>query len=305
LSHRRASALNAARELLRMMPEKEDELGTLGWKRGEFKVTRHPLTSTAFDHWLSRDGKSALRDAMRNTSQRWFFGATRARRRLYGDARTAFRPRGTFSEAMTKRANELPAVVRSCALAIRKGAFGHMSTFDSDHCLCVVPRSIIQNDFRVRMLRELSSLPQVQAFHGLTEDIVSAAAVDAEASLFQYLGKKTPLVDETGHGLIVEVDAEFPWKLGGSEGHYVFAWSNDERLDLTNRRDRRRFLTAIAEMRDAQSVYLKRMAPSDVQDLRTAIDLRRLAGSRAREHSAHAKVRIVAESEERVFSETV
>lgn len=287
------------------MPGKEDGLGTLGWKRGEFKVTRHPLTPTAFDAWLARDGKRALRDALRNTRQRWFFGATRARRRLYQEARTAFRPRGTFAEALKKHADELPAIVRGCAIAIRKGAFGHMSTFDSDQCLCTVPRSIVQNDFRMRMLRELSSLPQVQAFQGLVQDVVSAAAMDAEASLFHHLVKKAPLVDATGHGLIVEVDAEFPWKLGGSEGHYVFAWTNDERLDLSNRRDRRRFLSAIAEMRDAQSVYLKRMSPADVQDLRTAIDLRRLAGQRSREHSALAKVRIVADAEEHVFSETV
>jgi hypothetical protein len=54
----------------------------------------------------------------------------------------------------------------------------------------------------------------------------------------------------------------------------------------------------------ANSMRLTKL-PADVQDLRTAIDLRRLAGQRAREHSALAKVRIVAETEERVFSETV
>jgi hypothetical protein len=108
-----------------------------------------------------------------------------------------------------------------------------------------------------------------------------------------------------GHGLIVEVDAQFQWKLGGSEGHYVFAWTSDERMDLAGRRDRKRFLSAIAEMRDAQSVYLKRMTAADVQDLRTAIELRRLAGSKSREHSAHSKVRILAEMDELVFNETV
>jgi len=263
------------------------------------------VTSTAFDDWLTREGKAALRSAVRNTRQRWFFGAMRAQRRLYADARNAFRPRGTFAETLKKHADELPMVVRACAVAIRKGAFGHMSTFDSDSCVCVVPRALVQSDFRARMLRELSSLPQVQPFKGLTEDIISAAAMDAESSLFQYLSKHTPLVDTTGHGLIVEVDAEFPWRLGGSEGHYVFAWTNDERMDLTGRRDRRRFLNAIAEMHDAQSVYLKRMSPADVQDLRTAIDLRRLAGSRPPQHSAHARVRIVADVPEAVFSETV
>jgi hypothetical protein len=264
------------------------------------------VTSLAFDTWLAGNGKRALRESLRNTNQRWFFGDTRARRRLYADARNAFRPRGTFSDTMKKRADELPAVIRSCAIAIRKGAFGHMSTFDSDHCLCVVPRAIIQHDFRMRMLRELSALPQVQPFHGLTEDIVSAAAMDAEASLFHHLMRHAPLVDSTGHGLVLEVDAEFAWRLGGSEGHYVFAWTNDERMDLAGRRDRKRFLSAIAEMRDAQSVYLKRMSPSDVQDLRTAIDQRRLAGARAKlQHSAHARVRIVSEAEELVFSETV
>lgn len=280
-------------------------MGTLGWKRGEFKVTRHPLTPSAFDNWLTRDGRSALRDALRNTTATWFFGGQRARRKLYAEARAAFRPRGTFAETLKKHADGLPTVVRLCALGIRKGAFGHMSTFDSENCLCVVPRAIVQNDFRVLLLRELSSLPQVQAFRGLTESVISAAAMDAEASLFQSLARTAPLVEATGHGLIVEVDAEYPWKLGGSEGHYVFAWSNDERIDLRNRRDRKRFLNDIDEMHDAQSVYLKRMSPADVQDLRTAIDLRRLAGSRRPDaHSAHAKVRIVAVAEEPEFSET-
>jgi hypothetical protein len=285
-----------------MMPAKEDGLGILGWKRGEFKVKRHPVTRSTFDHWLTGNGKPVLREALRNTRQRWFLGEWRARQRLFAEARTAFRPRSTFSEALQKRAGELPMVVRFCAHGIRKGAFGHMSTFDENYCLCVVPRAIVQNDFRVRMLSELSSLPQVRAFQGLTEDVISRAAMDAEASLFQYLCRRAPLVESTGHGLIVEVDAQFPWKLGGSEGHYVFAWANQEKLDLTNRRDRRRFLSAIAEMRDAQSVYLKRMAASDIADLRTAIDLRRLAGSK---HSAHAKVRIVAEeTPEHVFSDS-
>ena len=143
------------------MPAKEDGLGTLGWKRGEFKVTRNPVTQTAFDHWISRDGKTALREAVRNTSQRWFFGETRAKKRLFAEARTVFRPRGTFAETMKKHADELPMLIRTCALGIRKGAFGHMSTFDEENCLCVVPRAIVQNDFRVRMLRELSSMAQV------------------------------------------------------------------------------------------------------------------------------------------------
>ena len=289
-----------------MVPSKEDGLGTLGWKRGEFKVTRHPLTQAAFERWITRDGKYALREALRNTPQKWFFGESRAKRRLFADARAAFRPRGTFSETLKKHADELPSVIGSCAMAIRKGAFGHMSTFDEENCLCVVPRAIVQNDFRVRMIRLLSALPQVQAFHGLTEDVVSVAAMDAEASLFQALGRRAPLVEPRGHGLVVEVDPQFPWKLGGSEGHYVFAWSSNERLDLKHRRDRRRFLSAISEMRDAQSVYLKRMSPSDVADLRTAIDLRRMAGNgRPREHSAHSRVRIVAETQEPAFSETM
>jgi len=288
-----------------MMPAKEDGLGTLGWKRGEFKVTRHPLTQAAFDNWISRDGKKALGEALRNTPQRWFFGTSRARRKLYADARTAFRPRGTFSETLKKHADGLPAMIQGCALAIRKGAFGHLSTFDEESCVCIVPRAIVQNDFRVRMLRELASLPQVQAFRGLTEEVISGAAMDAEASLFQALAKRTPLVEPRGHGLIIEVDPEFPWKLGGSEGHYVFAWTINQRLDLTNRRDRRRFLSYIAEMRDAQSVYLKRMSPADVADLRTAIDLRRMAGGRGGEHSSHSRVRIVAETPEHVFADTL
>ena len=264
------------------------------------------MTRAKFDHWISEDGRPALREALRNTRQRWLFGNYRARRRLYRAARTAFRPRGTFSEALRKRANDLPTVVRSCALAIRRGAFGHMCTFDDDRAICVVPRTIVQNDFKVHMLRELATLPQVQGFRGLTESIIASAALDAEAALFENLERHAPLVDESGHGLIVEVDAQFPWKLGRSDGHYYYAWSNEERTDLTNRKDRKRFRASIDEMLVAQRVYLKRMSPGDVGDLRTAIDLRRLAGvNRPREHSALTKVRIVQDAEEPVFSETV
>jgi hypothetical protein len=264
------------------------------------------MTRAMFDHWISQGGKLRLRDTLRNTRLRWFFGGYRARQALYKAASTTFRPRGTFSEALRKRANDLPAVVRSCALAIRRGSFGHLSTFNSDMAVCVVPRSIVQNDFKVHMLRHLATLPQTQGFQGLTEQVIMSAALDAEAALFSELERRTPLVDETGHGLIVEVDPQFPWKLGGSDGHYYYAWSGEERTDLTNRKDRRHFLAAINEMMVGQRVYLKRMAPGDVADLRATIDLRRLAGvNRPREHSALVKVRIIQDAEEPVFSETV
>ena len=58
----------------------------------------------------------------------------------------------------------------------------------------MVPRAIVQHDFRMRMLRELSSLPQVQPFRGLAEDVISAAAMDAEAALFHHLLRRAPLV---------------------------------------------------------------------------------------------------------------
>jgi hypothetical protein len=278
----------------------------LRWKRGEFAITQTLLPRALFEQWILEEGKIALRDALRNTRQRWFFGDFRARRKIYRAARTAFRRNGTFSEALRKRASRLPTVVRSCGIAIRKLGYANLCTYDSEKVLAVVPRAIVQNDFRVHLLRELTELPQVKEFKGLPERVIASAAIEAEAVLFDHLERRAPLVDESGRGLVMKVERDFPWKLGSVDGHYYYAYSLDEKIDLKLRKDRKRFLTAMGEVLTGTQVHLKRLPPDELADLRSAINVRRMAsGAPIRDHSALARARVRIETEEATFSETV
>lgn len=267
-------------------------MGTMRWNRGGFVITRHPMPRVLFELWLAAEGRPAMRAALRNTRARWLFGEWRARRRLHRAARTAFRPRGVFSETLRKHADGLPAVIRACGQGVRALGYTGLCTYDGEKVLAVVPRAIVQNDFRAVLLRDLSGLPQVKDFAGLTERVITSAAADAEAALFDHLEMRAPLVDETGRGLVVDVDRDFPWKLGPDAGHYYYAWATDERADLTLRRERRRFLAALEEALRAQCVHLKRMPPDEIADLRNAIELRRLAGA----GPARARVRVTRET---------
>ena len=279
-------------------------MGALRWKRGQFAITGNLMARPVFETWIAEEGKAAMRDALRNTRCRWLFGHTRARRRLYRETRAAVRARGIFAETLRKRATRFPTVVRACGLAVRKLGYTGLCTYDAEKVLTVVPRAIVQHDFAVHLLKELNDLPQVRDYRGLTDRVIRSAAFEAEVVLFEHLVRRPPLVDETGRGLIIEVDRDFPWKIGAVNGHYYYAYSVDDRIDLTHRPERRRFLTAMAEMLQGQRVHLKRMPPDEVADLRGAIELRRAAGGGPpREHSALARVRVrlVQETEEPVF----
>lgn len=247
----------------------------LKWKRTEFVITGDVMTQGMFEAWADEEGRAALRDALRRTSNRWFFGDRRARRLLRKEARLAFGSRGTFAGMLKKQLDQLPLLVRSCAIIIRRSGYQPLNTIDGNRGLCVVPRGVLQNDFRVQLLRELVDLPQVRAFRGLTERVITAAAVESEAILFDFLTKNT-LVDATGRGLIIDVDREFRWKINGSDGHYYYAYSTEEKVDLAAKKESKRFVSAMQESLKGQSVYLKRLSGSEVADIAEALQMRRI-----------------------------
>jgi len=239
------------------------------------------MPRSLFERWIADEGKVALRDELKGTRWRWFYGTRRARRRLHCSARTAFRPGSTFSGALRKRLSQLPVVIRTCAVEIQQGGYRQLCTYDSAKVFAAVPRGIVQADFKSYLQRELAELPQVQHFRGLTERVITATAAEAEVVLFNHLEKNNILVDENGRGLVVEVDRTFPWRINGADGHYCYACSLDEdnKVDLTGRRERKTFLAAIQEMAKGQNVYLRRLRPGEVAEAVDAFKLRRLMGA--------------------------
>lgn len=264
----------------------------LKWKRVEFVVTGEVMTPGMFEAWADEDGRAALRDALRRTPNRWFLGERRARRLLRKEARLAFGSRGTFAGMLKKQLDQLPLLVRGCAIVIRRSGYQTLNTIDGNRGLCVVPRGVLQNDFRVQLLRELVDLPQVRAFRGLTERVIAAASVESEAILFDFLAKGNTLVDATGRGLIIGVDREFRWKINGADGHYYYAYSTEEKVDLAAKKESKRFVTTMRESLKGQSVYLKRLSGAEVADVAEALQMRRILEASTESNGPRVRSRV-------------
>jgi len=106
--------------------------------------------------------------------------------------------------------------------------------------------------------------------------VVTAAAHESEAILFEFLAKGNPLVDSTGRGLIMDVDRAFRWKINNIDGHYYYAYSTEERIDLAAKKEGKKFISAMQEGLKGQSVYLKRLSSSEVADISEALQMRRI-----------------------------
>jgi hypothetical protein len=270
----------------------EKALATVGWKRDQFRISGHPVTGDMFDSWVENEGRSAMRESLRNTSARWWFGKSRARSRLFATVRTAFRPGGTFCAATVKQLNQLPVVIRSCAAVIKKTGHRQLCTFDTSAAIVVVPRGVVRNDVKVILVRELTGLSQVRVFNGLTERVLTWVAANAESALFDRVAKGKQLVDESGRGVILGADRDFRWNINGMDGHYYYATSLNERVDLTNGRERRRFLNDIRELFQGQTVHLKRMRSDEARETAEAFRLLQKMDTRTRETPADRARRI-------------
>lgn len=271
-------------------------MAMLKWKRNEFRITRSLMTRNMFETWVDEDGRAALRDLVRRTPNRWFFGELRARRRLHKEAKAAFAQGGTFAGMLKKQLDQLPLLVRGCAIVIRRSGYQPLNTIDGNRGLCVVPRGVLQRSCKVQLMRELTALPQVRPFRGLTERVLTAAAAEAEAVLFDFLAKGNTLVDATGRGLIIDVDRDFRWRLDGVDGHYYYAYSTEERLDLTVKKEYKRFMSSMQESLKGQSVYLKRLSGVEVTEISGALQMRRILDAGAESTGARVRPRVGAGS---------
>ena len=246
---------------------RKESLATVSWNKGQFRIARQPVSEAMFDQWMESEGRSVLRETLRNTPVRWFFGNVRAQRALRRSVRRAFRPRGTFCAATVKHLNRLPLLIRSGAVKIQKAGHRELCTFDATAAIVVVPRGVVRNDVKAALVRELTAMSQVRAFNGLAERVLSSVAVEAETVFFNYVVKGGQLVDETGRGVVLGADADFRWNVGGTNGHYYYAASLEEGVDLSGTRERRRFLSDIRELFHGQAVHLKRLRSDEAHEM--------------------------------------
>lgn len=227
-------------------------------KKDGFHITRNLLDHAAFNDWWEAEGKPIHYDMMQRLRARWFFGGRRVRRRLYRAARRVFDPLAPFAIDLEHCLDELPEVVAKIGVAIRRRGHRDLFTVEESRAIVVIPRGIVRNDYDVRLVRALSDSPHASAFPGLVRRLVRPLANEAEGLLFAQVARGRDGVGAGKNAVLLDVDNAFRWRINGTDGHYYVAL-NEEEVDFSNRRARRRFRSDVEEMLRAQEVFLRRM----------------------------------------------
>lgn len=235
-------------------------MNVLKLRRGEFRVARTMIDRATFREWIAQEGKLAQLEVWRGMRARWFFGRRRASRVLYKAARRALDPHTVFALDMAKKLDEFPMIARKLALAIRRRRYRDLYSANGEHVLVVIPRGVVQNDFAAFLVRELAAAPQLEGLPGLARRVLEPIAREAESLMFSSLQRRGGLVDGTGKGALMGVDAGYRWRINGIDGHYYYACTE---LDLTRRRELKRFRSDMEEFLRAQEIHLRRMRNAD------------------------------------------
>jgi len=228
-------------------------------KKDGFHVARNLLDPHAFREWWKAEGKSIHYDMLQHTRVRWFFGARRVQRRLRRAASRVFDRSAPFAIDLEQRLSEMPALIGKIGLAIRRRGYCDLYTIQETRAVIVVPRGVVRNDVAAILTRDLSESPTAAAFPGLARRIVPALAAEAEELLFENVRRGREAAAATDNGLLLSVDANFRWRINGTDGHYFLGLETSPDTNLNDRRKRRQFRAEIEEMRRAQEVFLKRL----------------------------------------------
>ena len=217
------------------------------------------MDGNLFDEWLASEGVRIWRQTQNRLSAGWFLGKRRARNQLFKQVKQALSPNAAFAERLTVELNKLPDFIGRMAASIRRRSLKDLYTIHEERTLVIVPRGIVHNDFGVTLVRILEAAPELEAFPGLARRVLQSGGEEADRLLFNDVEKRGLYPESCGRGAVVAVDRDVKWQLNGFDGHYVFGWTADESVKLTDGRSLRRFKGRIKEALKGQQVHLVRL----------------------------------------------
>ena len=254
-------------------------MATLKYKKGEFVISRNILNRAIFKGWIAREGAGTLERERQNLSMKWFFGRSRAKRRLYKATRHILRKEGAFCKRLKVRLDYLPIVIRKIGIVIHGRGHKHLYSVDSGKALVVVPRGIVQNDFNQYLEGELSDSAELQRFYGLAKRLMKEQSLEAESLFVKQFAKKNHQVDSTGRGMILGVDEDFSWKLNQVNGHYFYGYAGKHAETLDDRKVLKRFKSEMKDILQGQRVYLARLPRMEITEIADSFGVRTLVGA--------------------------
>ena len=237
------------------------------FKKGGFKIVHQIMTPATFNEWVNEEGMIVLCDILKHKKCRWFFGKKRARKTLNQAAKTALKPLSPFAILLEQQLNQLPIIIRKIGLVIQRRRYKDLYSADANKALLVIPRGIVQHDFSKYLLKELSNVPQLAGFWGLSKRILKNVSVETEQLFFDLFIKGQQCTDPEGKGILLGVDPNYGWKLNGMDGHYYFAYYKRQDEALKKRKALNQFKSEMEEVLLGQKIHLKRLAPHQVFDI--------------------------------------
>lgn len=234
-------------------------MGVLKWKGSQFRIVRQPLTGEAFAGWIKSDGRKVHERTAKEMTCHWFFGRKRAKRLLLQKARFMMKPGGEFSRALKTVLDELPTILRTLGILIKKREYRDLYSADAAMALVTIPRAIAQGEFSRHLEEKLAVFPGLVRYEGLVKHVLAVTGKEAEGLFFRAIEKGEQYLYDKGQSIVLGVNTAFSWRLANVDGHYYIGYAGKNGKDLTNKKDARKFKSEMTEILAGQERHLKRL----------------------------------------------
>ena len=245
-------------------------MAAIKWTGREFKVTKQLMTKHLFKEWIARDGRIVLEDVLSKTRARWFFGRQRAKRKIFLDAQSALRPDRAFADALKRRLNELPDVIRKAGIGIKRKGHRDLFSIDTTMALVAIPRGVARNEFTLFLVESLATSSRLARLRGLARRILIDVGRDAEQLFYERIKKGEQYLHSNDKAIVLGVEPDFSWSLDGVDGHYYCGYARKNGKDLGNKKELKKFKSEMEEIVFGQRVHLNRLGKAKVAAIANA-----------------------------------
>jgi hypothetical protein len=200
-------------------------MSALRWTGKGLQLLGRILAAEEFEKWVTAEGEKVITAMIEKETLKQFGGRARAKRQLWKDAETALNSE-TFRSALKAEIEVLPSTLAGLARSLKKD--GPKSLWLSpksfslyDELVIAVPRTLVRHIYSSGLIEALKDSAELSRFMGFPTIYLQERAYESEDSFFALVEKERGYV--CGNGVILGVDRNFSWRLGGMRGHYYFA----------------------------------------------------------------------------------
>lgn len=240
------------------------------WSAKGLRLIGELLEPGDVDSWFSSEGGDSFTETMKRLPLPWFFGHTRAKNRIVRDISKGLKQSATFRASLEAELEKLPWIIGRASTLIRAkfpGIFTDTSeevSHEEPDWLGVIPRVIVLELYTWWLRKELSDAAELAHYTGLSDYYLKNKAVAAERSFSHFVKNKNYHVIDTDK-MILNIDLDYRWITDGLPGHYYFARSFQDEINLKRRRHRKRLQKRFDERLQQMRARLGKMSTAKRQ----------------------------------------